>query len=158
MPPVVMGSNAAQTRQAMQITLWGVEYLGWNVKWVVGYPGTNEVMLALERGEIDMTATGNMCQIQKLLDRETFRILNQSGGMEALPPGTPDTILTAYRTAFDRAIAHPEFTQQGKGMSENFTPMRWPDIESIIRTLVGTPNEATEYAKQLMRNQGLRVE
>jgi hypothetical protein len=72
--------------------------------------------------------------------------------------GQSETILAAYRTAFNGAIADPEFTKQGKGMSEDFTPMRWSDIESIMRTLVGTPNEATEYTKQLMRSQGLRVE
>src|SRR6185312_5341112 len=56
--------------------------LGRNVKWVVGYPGTNEVMLALDRGEVDMTSTANVFQIQKLLDAGKYRILNQSGTMK----------------------------------------------------------------------------
>lgn len=81
-PPVVMGSIAAVPRSGNQITLWAIEYLGWNAKWVVGYPGTNEVMLALENGEVDMTATGNIFLIQDLVARGKFKILNQSGAME----------------------------------------------------------------------------
>ena len=58
--PAIMGSSGPIPRQGMQVVLWGVEYLGWNVKWVTGYPGTNELMIALDRGEIDMTTTGNI--------------------------------------------------------------------------------------------------
>jgi tripartite-type tricarboxylate transporter receptor subunit TctC len=77
--PVVMGSNPGMPRNAMQITLWGIDYLGWNAKWVVGYRGTNDLMLALERGEIDMTATGNMFLIDKLVKTGNFAVLLQTG-------------------------------------------------------------------------------
>jgi hypothetical protein len=66
----------------MQITGWGIGFLGWNAKWVVGYRGTNDVMLALERGEIDMTATANLFQIQKLLETGRFKILSQTGTLK----------------------------------------------------------------------------
>ena len=49
--------------------IWGIDYLGWNASWVNGYRGTSETMLALDRGEIDMTSTGNMFQIKDRLDR-----------------------------------------------------------------------------------------
>ena len=81
-PPVIMGSNANLPRQGMQVTLWGVEYLGWNVKWVVGYPGTNELMLALDRGEVDMTSTGNIFAVADRLKTGNLKIVNQSGGMD----------------------------------------------------------------------------
>ena len=77
--PVVMGSNPGMPRNAMQVTLWGIEYLDWNAKWVVGYRGTNDLMLALERGEIDMTATGNMFLIDKLVQSGKFVALLQTG-------------------------------------------------------------------------------
>ena len=55
-PPVTMGALSA-VRSGMMITLWGGEYLGWNVKWVKGYPSTGEVRQALDaayaRGETD---------------------------------------------------------------------------------------------------------
>lgn len=81
--PVVMGSVASLPRNAMQMAMWGMEYLGWNARWVVGYPGTNDLITALERNEIDMTATGNAFQIKKLIESGKFKILTQSGAFQA---------------------------------------------------------------------------
>jgi tripartite-type tricarboxylate transporter receptor subunit TctC len=81
--PVVMGSTAALPRNAMQMTMWGIEYLGWNARWVVGYPGTNDLLTALERREIDMTATGNAFQIKKMLESGKYKIFAQSGALKA---------------------------------------------------------------------------
>ncbi|MEA2904284.1 MAG: hypothetical protein QOI12_1671 [Alphaproteobacteria bacterium] len=80
--PVIMGSLGGVPRSGMQMTAWGVELLGWNAKWVIGYRGTNELTLALERGEIDMTATGNLFLIRKLVDTGKFKILVQSGTLK----------------------------------------------------------------------------
>jgi len=80
--PVIMGSLGGVPRSGMQMTAWGVELLGWNAKWVIGYRGTNELTLALERGEIDMTATGNLFLIQKLINTGRFSILAQSGTLK----------------------------------------------------------------------------
>jgi tripartite-type tricarboxylate transporter receptor subunit TctC len=77
--PLVMGSLGGIPRSGMQMAAWGVEFLGWNVKWVVGYRGTNEITLALERGEIDMTSTGNLALLQRLVDTGKFKVLVQSG-------------------------------------------------------------------------------
>jgi tripartite-type tricarboxylate transporter receptor subunit TctC len=77
--PVVMGSLGGIPRAAMQMTAWGIEYLGWNSKWVVGYPGTNDLTVALQRGEVDMTATSNLYLIQQLIGSGQFKILAQSG-------------------------------------------------------------------------------
>jgi tripartite-type tricarboxylate transporter receptor subunit TctC len=81
-PPVVMGSPAGVPRSGMQMTAWGSEFLGWNTKWVIGYRGTNELMLALERGEIDMTSTANLFLIAKLLASGRFKILVQTGTLQ----------------------------------------------------------------------------
>jgi hypothetical protein len=79
---VVMGSPAGIPRSGMQMTAWGSEFLGWNTKWVVGYRGTNELMLALERGEIDMTSTANLFLLAKLIDSGRFKILVQTGTLQ----------------------------------------------------------------------------
>lgn len=63
----------------MLMAAWGIEYLGWNAKWVIGYPGTSELILALDRGEIDMTATAHVMQINKLTSGGKFKVLVQSG-------------------------------------------------------------------------------
>lgn len=81
-PPVIMGSLGGLPRSGMQTTAWGIALLGWNAKWVVGYPGTNELLLALDRGEIDMTATGNLFHIRKLLGTGKFKILAQTGSLQ----------------------------------------------------------------------------
>jgi tripartite-type tricarboxylate transporter receptor subunit TctC len=78
-PPVVMGSIGGVPRSGMQSTAWGIAYLGWNAKWVVGYRGTQDLFIALQRGEIDMTATGNLRDVQHLIDNGTLKILIQSG-------------------------------------------------------------------------------
>jgi tripartite-type tricarboxylate transporter receptor subunit TctC len=92
--PVVMGSNPGMPRNAMQVTLWGIDYLGWNAKWVVGYRATNDLTLALERGEIDMTATGNMFLIEKLVSTGKFTVLTQTGDL-----------------ADGKTVRRPEFSQ-----------------------------------------------
>jgi len=77
--PVVMGSLSGLPRSGMQMTAWGIEYLGWNARWITGYRGTAELMVALERGEIDMTSTGNLFHVQKLIDTGKFKVLAQTG-------------------------------------------------------------------------------
>ena len=80
--PVIMGVPGGVIRSGMQMTAWGIQFLGWNAKWVPGYAGTSEVALALERGEIDMTGTANLFLIQKLLDSGRFKILAQTGTLK----------------------------------------------------------------------------
>jgi hypothetical protein len=76
--PVIMG-GVDGTRSSMQVALWGREFLGWNLKWVIGYPGTSEIALALQRGEVDMTSTGNLFLIRDLLAGGKIVALAQSG-------------------------------------------------------------------------------
>jgi hypothetical protein len=78
-PPLVIGSADPLPRAAMQPALWCIEYLGWNARWVTGYSGTNQVMLAFDRGEVDMTSTGNIFEIDDRLKSGKLLILNQSG-------------------------------------------------------------------------------
>ena len=202
-PPVMMGSLDA-TRSGMLMVLWGTEYLGWNTKWIVGYRSTNDLMLALERGEVDMTGTANLFQIQHLIDSGKFAIFVQSGSLEngqylprsefgdapvffnqmggkiesplaqaafaywnsfrqvdkwlALAPGTAPGIVAAYRNAFNKAIADPEFTVKSKKISEDFAPISPDDMANLIITLARTPDEAIDFIKELQRKQGVRVE
>jgi tripartite-type tricarboxylate transporter receptor subunit TctC len=80
-PPVIMGSVAGVPRSGMQTTAWGIEILDWNAKWVLGYPGTNDLFVALERGEIDMTASSNLFQVAKLLETGKVKVLTQTGSL-----------------------------------------------------------------------------
>ena len=81
-PPVIMGSTIGVPRSGMLMSTWGTEFLGWNTKWVIGYPGTSNLMLALDRGEIDMTSTSNLALVQKLVASGRFKVLAQGGALQ----------------------------------------------------------------------------
>jgi hypothetical protein len=107
--PVIMGALGGVPRSGMQMTAWGIEVLGWNAKWVIGYRGTNELMLALERGEIDMTSTANLFLIQKLIATSRFKILVQTGTFKngALAPRPDFGGAPIFATLMEGRIADP---------------------------------------------------
>jgi tripartite-type tricarboxylate transporter receptor subunit TctC len=200
-PPVVMGAVAGVPRAGMQTTAWGIDLLGWNAKWVLGYPGTNDLFVAMERGEIDMTASGNFFQVGKLLEGGKIKVLNQTGTLSggkmvprpefpnapvftndlqrkmpsgiqkqafdywfalvvldkwlALPPGTPEPILKAYREAFDKMGKDQDFIERGKKMSQDFEPQSGKDVQDLLNTLGNTTPEALDYIKKMLKGQGL---
>ncbi|MGA8614275.1 MAG: hypothetical protein WB760_21890 [Xanthobacteraceae bacterium] len=49
--PVIMGTVGTTLRSGHYQVLWGVAFLGGNVKWVVGYTRTAELRQAMEHGE-----------------------------------------------------------------------------------------------------------
>jgi tripartite-type tricarboxylate transporter receptor subunit TctC len=79
--PVVVGAVDA-TRTGLSMAMWGAEYLGWNVKWVIGYSGTSALMMAIQQGEIDMTGTSSLQQIRRLLANDKLTGLVQAGDYE----------------------------------------------------------------------------
>ena len=203
-PPVIMGSVGGLPRSGMQTTAWGIAFLDWNAKWVVGYPGSNELLLALDRGEIDMTATGNLFQIRKVLATGKFKIRAQTGSLQdgkltsraefegtpfvadllkdkikdplaregylywssitaidkwiALPPGTPEPYVKAYREAFVKSSKDPEFAEAGKKVSEDFEPMTAEDVTELIQNLGKTSPEAIAFIADMLKKQGLQGE
>src|SRR5262245_4057102 len=64
--PVVM-AQVGGARTAALIAVWGAEYLDWNVRWVTGYQGTPQLVLALMKGEADMLDTAGIGAIEPLL-------------------------------------------------------------------------------------------
>jgi hypothetical protein len=76
--PVVM-AQVGGTRTGGLITVWGAEYLGWNVRWVTGYQGTPQTVFALMRGEADMLDTAGINMIEPLLKTGDFLPIVQPG-------------------------------------------------------------------------------
>lgn len=64
--PVAVGSVSTDRPQDA-MALFGAEKLGWNIKVVLGYPGSNDMYLAFERGEIDMFGSGTTKLIQRFI-------------------------------------------------------------------------------------------
>jgi tripartite-type tricarboxylate transporter receptor subunit TctC len=77
--PVNMGSVGGAPRSSMRMAVWGREYLGWNMQWVVGYPGSSDLAIALERGEIDMTTFPAAYLADRMNEPAKYKILYRSG-------------------------------------------------------------------------------
>ncbi len=61
------------------VILWGQEFLGWNARWVLGYPGTTAFIKAIRSGEADMSATGNAYLLDGLKDDKVVDLIAQEG-------------------------------------------------------------------------------
>jgi hypothetical protein len=79
-PVVVPALEIAST--GPQMALWGKEYLGWNVKIVLGYGGTPAMILAARQGEADAMASSSTLQLQPLLDDPEFVPYVQFGDLD----------------------------------------------------------------------------
>jgi tripartite-type tricarboxylate transporter receptor subunit TctC len=76
--PVVAGVIDG-SRTWAQMLLWGSEYLGWNIKFVVGYPGSAALVLAARKGEIDMFGTSQLSVHKNVSKTGEFIGLTQIG-------------------------------------------------------------------------------
>jgi tripartite-type tricarboxylate transporter receptor subunit TctC len=82
--PVTMGSVSGYPHVTMLMAAWGIDYLGWNVKWVQGYPSqTAAIVLALQRGEIDMTGFSITGLSDELLDERKYKVIYRTGSSAA---------------------------------------------------------------------------
>ena len=131
--PVTMGALSGVPRSGMQMTAWGIEYLGWNAKWVIGYRGTNELMLALERGEIDMTSSANIFLVQKLIESGKFKGVVQSGSYRngAIVPRPEFGDAPIFAKLMEGKIKDP---------AGNGAFAYWSSIKSIDKWLALPPN------------------
>ncbi len=78
-PPVVIGVVDGDRSWEQMIT-WGAEYLGWNVRFVVGYPGSAMMLLAIQRGETHMMGTSNLFILRDMFKSGEFVGVAQLGG------------------------------------------------------------------------------
>ena len=109
-PPVAMGSVSGAPRSGMRMTLWGREFLGWNTKWVVGYPGSTDLLVALERGEIDMTSYPSSYVTDRLTDTTKYKVIYQDGLVaHPAPSGRADADnAPLFTEAMDGKIKDPK--------------------------------------------------
>lgn len=76
--PIVV-AQVGGARAGAQIALFAAEYLGWKLKWISGYPGTSAMVLALLKGEADLTDTAGLAAMKPLLDDRRFEPVVQAG-------------------------------------------------------------------------------
>jgi len=80
--PVIIGMVGSTLRGGTYQVLWGAAFLGWNVKWVVGYHSTGEVRQALERGEIEMATFGATKDFEYVLNTGKVTAISQTGQVQ----------------------------------------------------------------------------
>lgn len=109
-PPVAFGSVSGAPRSGMRMNIWGSRYLGWNTKWVTGYPGSPDLVLALERAEIDMTSFPRFYVTDKLTDTTKYKIIYLDGlNPNARPSGRADADNAPFFTkAMEGKIKEPD--------------------------------------------------
>ncbi len=76
--PVIAGVLDG-TRTWAELLVWGSEFLNWNIKYVVGYPGSAALALAARRGEIDGFGTSSIAMHRSLESTGNFTGLAQIG-------------------------------------------------------------------------------
>lgn len=90
--PVIMGDRSGVGGSG-QMAVWGPAFLGWNMRWVVGYSGAGGMNLALMRGEIHALAIGTLQQLRPLMESGDYVIPAQTGlfqhGRFISHPGMP---------------------------------------------------------------------
>jgi len=78
MKPVIIGTLDG-SRSWAQMLAFGKLHLGWNIKFVVGYPGSAALALATRRGEIDGFGTSAIAIHKSLLRTGNFQGIVQIG-------------------------------------------------------------------------------
>lgn len=200
LPPVIVGTGDG-TGTWEEMLCWGAEFLGWNIRFVVGYPGTSAMILALRRGEIDSVGTSNLSMLGSLREQKIYEEFIQIGEVRdgkvvprgyapdvptmnglldgkltgvakesfsywtdsnqldkwyALPPGTPANVVTAYRTAYEKIFADPEFVKLGQSqISPDFGHQTAADVARLVRDTSYPSVEVTAYTHQLRVKHGL---
>ncbi len=76
--PVVYG-DIDGTRSGVLASLWAKEFLGWNLRWVIGYSGTSAMLLSLQSGELDLAANQNAFHLVPMLKSGNFIGVAQLG-------------------------------------------------------------------------------
>jgi tripartite-type tricarboxylate transporter receptor subunit TctC len=77
-PPVVVGVIDGN-RSWEQMVTWGADILNWNVRFVVGYPGTSFLLLAIRRGETHMMGTSNLSLLKEMFETGEYVGVTQLG-------------------------------------------------------------------------------
>ena len=76
--PLVYG-DIDGSRSGILVSLWGKEFLGWNLRPVVGYAGTPALVLAARSGELQMMANQNAFTVKPMLENGDFVAIAQMG-------------------------------------------------------------------------------
>jgi len=203
--PVVMGQVGGARTEAL-VAVWAAEYLGWKVRFVTGYPGTPQIVIAMLSGEVEMMNSSGLAGLDQILkELKKFGIVMQTGVYNngkfaprpgfgntplisealqgskisgsakrafdswldsiqigkyfALPPKTPASFQAAYRDAFSKMVADPEFQAQAPAAFEpGYVMMSGDEVKTLIDRMGATPEDDYKYVDRLREKYGLASE
>ena len=126
---VVVGDSDG-IRTWVATLVWAAEYLGWNVRFVYGYPGSQELQLALRQGEIDIWGTSNAKLVNDFVREGKHEILFQQE--DERRPGYPNV------PTFEQVLGD----KKPKGASwEAYLAWSGPnEIDKFLVAAPGTPD------------------
>jgi tripartite-type tricarboxylate transporter receptor subunit TctC len=140
--PLIFGGING-TRGQSQMAVWGPAFLGWNIRWVVGYLGSSGMNLAFERGETQVTANTNNGVIKPFLESGKFVAIAQSGlrkGKDVkrspLYPDVPlfsKMILPQLKTAQEKSAFNAWWTMGQVGKYYMLPPKTPADVVKVYR-------------------------
>src|SRR5262249_38980158 len=134
-PPVVVGVLDGN-RSWEQLITWGKELLGWNVRFVVGYPGTSVLLGAIRCGDTQMMATSNLALLREMFATGKFVAVTQLGDVR---DGQ-----TAERSGFERVPAFPKMAiEKATGLAKE-TFEFWCDLNALDKWYALPPGTAND--------------
>ena len=124
--PVVYG-DIDGTRSGLLASLWAKEFLGWNLRWVVGYSGTSAMLLALRGGELDLAANQNAFHLTPMLQSGEFVGVAQLGIFDDSGKQVPRSAYGGAPLLEDLVLPKLDTRQRAifNSMQADFTTNKW---------------------------------
>jgi len=160
---VAVGVSGANSTPAFFTRLLNAT-LGTKMKPVNGYPGQNDVLLAMERGELDGHPSAFFSSVRSTrpawLRDKTAKAIVQYGPEKLaelldgrpflVPPGIPVERLAALREAFAATMADPDFLAEGEKMGLGLNaPRTGAQIQAVMERAYQSPPRVIDRLRQL---------
>lgn len=155
MAPVVIGTMDG-TRSWATAMAFGARHLGWNIKFVVGYPGTAALHIAARRGEIDGFGTSNIATLKSVFKTGDFVGVVQNGQVEDGRilrrnsfPGVPPMpeLMKGKVSGLDKAAFGFWISQTGIDKWYALPPKTPDDIAGVYRAAFAKATKDPEFIR-----------
>jgi tripartite-type tricarboxylate transporter receptor subunit TctC len=174
-PFTVGGEGAGSDPDVYALMLKNV--FGVKLRLISGYPGTTEMALAIERGEIDGRASWSWSSLKSLkltkspdlpgvpligdyvTSERQRQIMNLVLSRQIMgrpfmaPPGIPAERQVALRKAFADTMSDPEFLAEAKTRAQDVNPVGGAELDRLLADLYATPADAVAETKAAIGGQ-----
>jgi tripartite-type tricarboxylate transporter receptor subunit TctC len=142
-------------------------FAGTKFKVVSGYGGTTDIMLAMERGEINVLIQAALERSKELPDVPTLVELGNTPEDQAAlafyvssaavsrsmiaTPGIPPERVKALRDAFNETGKDPQFLAEVEKTQSEFTPATGEYLQELARKVAATPPDIIQRTSEALR-------